>query len=64
MGDDAAALAAYRRAVEDGAENPNARQRAEDLVATCRSMSLHAIEPDADLWARMFQIHDGLGDPW
>jgi hypothetical protein len=53
-----------RRFVEEGVENPNSRPRAEDLSATCRSMALHAVEPDADLWKRMRQIGDGLGPPW
>jgi tetratricopeptide (TPR) repeat protein len=64
MGDTAAALAVYKRAVEEGVENPNSRPRAEDLSATCCSMALHGVEPDAELWTRIRQINDGLGDPW
>ncbi|MFO0984302.1 MAG: hypothetical protein U1E76_21695 [Planctomycetota bacterium] len=64
MGDTAAALAVYRRAVEEGARNPNARPRAEDLCATCCSMALLGVEPDARLHARMLQIHGALGQPW
>lgn len=64
MGDTAAALAVYKRAVEEGVENPNSRPRAEDLSATCLSMALHEVEPDAELWTRIRQINDGLGDPW
>jgi len=64
MGDKAAALTVYRQAVADGAENPNSRPRAEDLCATCCSMARHAIEPDAELWAKMREIREGLGDPW
>lgn len=64
MGDTAAALAVYKRAVEEGVENPNSRPRAEDLSATCLSMALHGVEPDAELWTRIRQINDGLGDPW
>jgi hypothetical protein len=59
-----AALAVYRRAVEEGAVNPNSRPRAEDLAATCRSMAVHGTEPDADLWARIRGIREGLGPPW
>jgi len=64
MGDTAAALAVYKRAVEEGVENPNSRPRAEDLSATCLSMALHGTEPDAELWNRIRQINEGLGDPW
>jgi hypothetical protein len=64
MGDGPAALAVYMKAVEAGVENPNSRPRAQDLSATCISMALHGIEPDADLWARMLQIFEDLGQPW
>ena len=64
MGDTAAALAVYKRAVDEGIENPNSRPRAEDLSATCCSMALHGVEPDAELWTRIRQINDGLKDPW
>lgn len=64
MGDTAAALTTYKRAVEEGAQNPNSRPRAEDLTATCCSMALHGVEPDTELWARLNQIHDKLADPW
>lgn len=64
MGDTAAALAVYKRAVEEGVHNPNSRPRAEDLSATCCSMALHGVEPDGSLWARMEDIRGRLGDPW
>jgi len=64
MGDTAAALAVYRRAVEEGVQNPNSRPRAEDLSATCRSMALHGVEPDAPMWTRMQKIRAELGRPW
>ncbi|NQV33285.1 MAG: hypothetical protein HQ515_11370 [Phycisphaeraceae bacterium] len=64
MGDSAQALTIYKRGVEAGVENPNARPRAEDLVGTCCSMAVSGAEPDADLWQRLHQIHDGLGAPW
>ncbi len=64
MGDTATALALYKRAVEEGVENPNSRPRAEDLSAACRSMALHGVEPDAELLTRILRINDGLGDPW
>lgn len=64
MGDTAAALDLYKRAVEAGMENPNSRPRADDLVATCCSLALHAVEPDAALASRIREIQAGLGDPW
>ena len=64
MNDTATALAVYKRAIEEGVENPNSRPRAEDLSATCCSMALHSIEPDAELWTRILQIKEELGDPW
>jgi tetratricopeptide (TPR) repeat protein len=64
MGQTASALEVYVRAVEAGMENPNSRPRAEDLTATCCSMAVHAVEPSANLWNRIREIRDGLGDPW
>lgn len=64
LGDLATALATYRRAVEEGAENPNARTRAEDLAATCSSMARAGVEPDDKLFARLREIRAGLKDPW
>jgi hypothetical protein len=64
MGDTAAALAVYKQAVEAGMENPNSRPRAEDLAATCCSMAVHAVQPDAELFARIREICAGLSDPW
>lgn len=64
LGDRAAALETYRRAVLEGSVNVNARPRAQDLVATCVSMAIHDVEPDAALWARIRDIRAELGDPW
>jgi hypothetical protein len=64
MGDSAASLELYRRAIEAGVENPNSRPRAEDLAATCCSMALHGVQPDASLWSRIHTIQGGLGEPW
>lgn len=64
MGDTATALAVYKRAVDEGVENPNSRPRAEDLSAACCSMALHGVEPDAELWTRIRRINEALGDPW
>lgn len=64
MGDHDQSLRVYRRVVELGSVNPNARCRAEDLTAACLSMALNAIEPDGELWKRMRQIRAGLDNPW
>ena len=64
LGDAAAARALYRRALDEGAANPNSRPRAEDLAATCLSMALHGVEPDAELRARLHEVRDALGPPW
>jgi tetratricopeptide (TPR) repeat protein len=64
MGDAAAALAFYRRAIEEGAVNVNARPRVEDLVATCLSMAREAIEPDEASWQRIRAIRAELKAPW
>jgi hypothetical protein len=64
MGDKQAALEVYRRAVEEGAVNPNARPRAEDLSATAASMAVSEVQPDEALWARMKDIRKRLDHPW
>jgi hypothetical protein len=64
IGDAHASLEVYRTSLEEGATNPNSRPRALDLAATCRSMALHGVEPDAELWGRLRQVGEGLGQPW
>lgn len=64
MGDRAKALDVYRRAIEEGALNPNSRPRAEDLAETLCSMAKKQVEPDEALWERILEIEAGLGDPW
>lgn len=64
IGESATALTLYKRTVEVGSQNPNARPRAEDLSATCLSMALHGVEPDAHLARRLAAIHAQLGEPW
>lgn len=64
MGDAKQALATYARVAEEGALNPNARPRAEDLSATCLSLASHELEPDANLLARLHEIRAALTDPW
>jgi tetratricopeptide (TPR) repeat protein len=64
LGDRENAADVYAEALEQGAVNPNARPRAEDLAATCASMAVHEFEPDAELWSHIRQIRDGLRAPW
>lgn len=64
LGDSAKARAVYARVLEEGALNPNARPRAEDLAATATSMAVNDVEPDAALLARMKEIRSKLVDPW
>lgn len=64
LGDNKQALMLYNLAIEEGVENPNSRPRAEDLAATCLSMAVHAVEPDAELWTRIIEIRRGLDHPW
>jgi tetratricopeptide (TPR) repeat protein len=64
LGDRTTALEVYKQAVEEGVQNPNSRPRAEDLAATCTSLAVHGLEPDASLWARLVEVRDELGSPW
>ena len=64
MSDTPTALAVYQRALEEGTKNPNSRPQALDLSAVCLSMARCQVKPNAELWGRMRQIHDGLGEPW
>ncbi len=64
LGDGPEALRLFRAATEEGVLNPNSRPRAEDLAATCAAMALQAIEPDAELAARIQQVRKGLQKPW
>jgi tetratricopeptide (TPR) repeat protein len=64
IGDSAAALATFRRAFDDGAENPNGRPRAEDLTATCCALAQSGLEPGEELMKRVREIRAGLKAPW
>ncbi len=64
VGDATSAVSLYARAVEEGIANPNSRPRAEDLSATCASMAKCTVAPSANLWTRIREIYEGLGDPW
>lgn len=60
LGDGERAHALYARVVELGAVNPNLRPRVSDITATCVSMALHGVEPDAKLLASIREIVRGL----
>jgi hypothetical protein len=64
LGERSKALAVYRKALEDGSENPNGRSRVEDLVPTLCSMAEHALEPDEELWKLVAKIDADLRAPW
>jgi tetratricopeptide (TPR) repeat protein len=64
LGDAERARAVFARAIEEGARNPNARPRAEDLAQTCASMARAGVEPDEAMWSRLRAIRAGLLDPW
>lgn len=64
LGDKDRARDVYRRALEEGGRNPNARPRANDLVGTCVSMAVHDVEPDAAMWETVTSLQGGLADPW
>ena len=64
MGDFAAAMAVYRRAVDAAVVNPNSRPQAEDLVSICLSLAKNNQDPDEALMRRITECRDGLGDPW
>lgn len=51
-------------AVEEGAENPNARPRCDDLVETCVTLARRGIEPPPAVMARLREISAGLVEPW
>ena len=55
-----AARKVYRLALEAGLANPNFQPRATDFSATCSSMALSALEPDASLWGMIHQIQKEL----
>lgn len=64
LGDRAQALKIFRIAAEEGVQNPNARPRCDDLVATCLSMARHGVRPDTELAARLRAAREGLAEPW
>lgn len=63
-GDDDQALELYRRAVDEGCINPNARPRADDLGEICCSMALHDVAPSEALMRKLETMKNELGSPW
>ena len=64
MGDVENAASIYALAIEEGANNPNARPRCDDLVSACLSMVREGFEPSDALIERIEEISKGLEDPW
>lgn len=64
LGERDRALAVYLRAADEGARNPNARPRAEDLSATALSLVSSGIEPDEAVSTRLRAVRAGLAEPW
>jgi tetratricopeptide (TPR) repeat protein len=58
------AFRVYTQALDVADDNPNARPRAEDIARICRSMAVASFEPTPELWQRLRELKDGLGDPW
>jgi len=54
----------YASLLEEGARNPNARPRAEDLAESLASLARAGVVPDEAMWARIKAIREGLVDPW
>lgn len=64
LGDQQAATLLFWRVVEEGAENPNARPRAEDLVLTLTAMARVGFQPEPKLMERLTAINKALASPW
>jgi tetratricopeptide (TPR) repeat protein len=64
LGDRADAEACFAAALEDGALNPNARPRAEDLCRTLLAMARCGFAPTDGMDRRIDAIRAGLVDPW
>ncbi|MBU3682940.1 MAG: hypothetical protein FGM39_02795 [Phycisphaerales bacterium] len=64
LGDRADAEACFAAALEDGALNPNARPRAEDLCMTLLAMARSGFVPTEAMERRIDAIRAGLADPW
>lgn len=64
MGAEDRAREVFAALIEEGARNPNARPRAEDLALTAASLARAGVEPDDAMWARLREIRAGLVAPW
>ncbi len=62
LGDADRARTLYAQVVELGAVNPNLRPRISDITASCVSMAVHGIAPDAELLGRIQDIVSDLGN--
>ena len=64
LGDAETAEATLARAVQEASVNPNARPRAEDLVATLILLARIGYEPSAPVRQALIELREGLVDPW
>jgi predicted ATPase len=64
LGDAEKAEATLIRAVQEASVNPNARPRAEDLVATLILLARIGHEPSAPVRQALIELREGLVDPW
>ncbi|HMS15304.1 MAG TPA: hypothetical protein PKA37_00585 [Planctomycetota bacterium] len=64
LGDHDRAEDTYRRALHEAGRNPNARPRAEDLVAVACSVAKSGIKVSGALLAALEQLQSGLAHPW
>jgi hypothetical protein len=64
LGDMERAEAALARAIAAAGVNPNARPRAEDLVATLTLLARLGHEPSAPVHRALIDLREGLVDPW
>ena len=64
LGDQKNARRVYGTAIDEGAVNPNARPRAQDLAKTLCSMAVERFEPEPALKTRIAEIVAGLDHPW
>lgn len=64
LDDEPAALALYRRALEESQINPNSRPRCDDLVAICVALAVEGLQPDAALMESLRDARRRLGAPW
>lgn len=64
MGDKQKSIELYSRALSEALVNPNSRPRALDLAGVCCSAAKFKVEPNEQLWQKIYDIKKGLSDPW